>query len=266
MACPFCAVALGLIGAIAGSASVGAAGNLASGEDDDCLGFMAILDVPLDNPAQGDPVGQFAEAPVGEYDESTAAGEEAVDGMTPGVAEESDGDITASDGTGVDPVPSRATREDDAVAESPTAGNSVSISSEMPETPTIISGPPIASTNGTAAIPHTSLNKVDRALIEEIAGMREIAKIMKIVANVPFFGGVLISGNYRAAITELAAATAVVKEDIPRTAEGIVGLSKVVACEIQNMLILHVQDEKPGGYRREYLVQLRDLWIARCAQ
>ena len=57
MACPFCGVVLGLFGAFAGSASVGAAGNLASGEEDDCLGFMAMLDIPLDNPAQRDPRG-----------------------------------------------------------------------------------------------------------------------------------------------------------------------------------------------------------------
>ena len=70
-------------------------------------------------------MGQLAEEPVGEDDEGTAAGEEAVDGMTLGVAEESvledDEDITASDGTGVDPLAPRARREDDAVAESPTA-------------------------------------------------------------------------------------------------------------------------------------------------
>ena len=114
-------------------------------------------------------------------------------------------------------------------------------------------------------MPHTSLNKVDRELIEEIAGIREIEKIMKIAANVPLFGGILTSGNYRAAFTELWATTTAA-ESMPETARGIVGLTKVVACEIQNKLILHVQDEKPGGYRREYLVRLRDLWIARCAQ
>ena len=110
-----------------------------------------------------------------------------------------------------------------------------------------------------------ALDAADANFLKEIEDKREIAGVMRGALAVAVFGGILSSGTYGRALTEIRTLL-LDPHTLPRASRTAWAVDRITSCAIAQDVQLHILDHgsSMAGDRRRYFDALERLWSTRC--